>query len=125
MNAAMLRLGLGGADLGLSYLLPRLVNQSLAFQLLLTGEYLMAERAFQLGLFAKLVDKVEDFANVVKVKEKKYLFILFLFLVCLIYFFVCKKKKKLGISNIIETSFSIRNEIDKTSCSFVFGFTFF
>lgn len=67
MNAAMLRLGLGAADLGLSYLLPRLINQSIAFQILLTGEYLLADRAFHLGLFAKLVDKIEDFGAAVKV----------------------------------------------------------
>jgi enoyl-CoA hydratase/carnithine racemase len=55
MNAAMLNLGLGGADLALSYLLPRLVSQSIAMQLLVTGEYLTAERAHQLGLVASVV----------------------------------------------------------------------
>lgn len=55
MNAAYLNIGLTGCDMGSSYFLPRLVNASVASQLLLTGEFIHAQRAFDLGLLAKLV----------------------------------------------------------------------
>jgi enoyl-CoA hydratase/carnithine racemase len=55
MNAAYLNIGLTGCDMGSSYFLPRLVNASIASQLLLTGEFLHAERAFELGLLARVV----------------------------------------------------------------------
>ncbi|EED30931.1 enoyl-CoA hydratase/isomerase family protein [gamma proteobacterium NOR5-3] len=57
MNAAYLNIGLTGCDMGSSYFLPRLVNASVASQLLLTGEFIQAQRAFDLGLLAKVVDR--------------------------------------------------------------------
>lgn len=57
MNAAYLNIGLTGCDMGSSYFLPRLVNASIASQLLLTGEFIQAQRAFDLGLLAKVVDR--------------------------------------------------------------------
>jgi len=59
MNAAYIKIGLGGADLGASYFLPRLVGASLAAELLLTGRFLDAERAFQLGLLSRIVPEAE------------------------------------------------------------------
>ena len=55
MNAAYIKIGLGGADLGSSYFLPRLVGASLAAELLLTGRFLHADRALRLGLLSDLV----------------------------------------------------------------------
>lgn len=55
MNAAYLNIGLTGCDMGSSYFLPRLVNASIAAQLLLTGEFIEAQRAQRLGLLARLV----------------------------------------------------------------------
>lgn len=55
MNAAYLNIGLTGCDMGSSYFLPRLVNASIAAQLLLTGEFLLADRALELGLLAASV----------------------------------------------------------------------
>ncbi len=55
MNAAYLNIGLTGCDMGSSYFLPRLVNGSIASQLLLTGEFIDAQRAHDLGLLAALV----------------------------------------------------------------------
>lgn len=55
MNAAYIKIGLGGADLGSSYFLPRLVGASLAAELLLTGRFLHADRALQLGLLSQVV----------------------------------------------------------------------
>jgi len=60
MNCAMINLGLGGADLGLSYFLPRLVGWSIAAELLLTGAYIQGERAEKVGLVSRVVDNVAD-----------------------------------------------------------------
>jgi len=55
MNAAFIKLGLSGCDVGVSYLLPRLVGASLAAELILTGRFLHAERARELGLVSAVV----------------------------------------------------------------------
>jgi len=55
MNAAFIKLGLSGCDVGVSYLLPRLVGASLAAELILTGRFVHAERARELGLVSAVV----------------------------------------------------------------------
>lgn len=55
MNAAYIKIGLGGADLGSSYFLPRLVGASLASELLLTGQFIEADRALAVGLLSRVV----------------------------------------------------------------------
>jgi len=55
MNAAFIRIGLSGCDVGVSYLLPRLVGASVAAELILTGRFLHAERARELGLVSAVV----------------------------------------------------------------------
>ena len=50
MNAAFIRLGLSGCDMGVSYFLPRLLGPGIAAELLLTGRFMSAERAERLGL---------------------------------------------------------------------------
>jgi enoyl-CoA hydratase/carnithine racemase len=55
MNAAYIRIGLGGADIGSSYLLPRLVGLSVASELLLTGRFIDAERALRVNLINEIV----------------------------------------------------------------------
>jgi enoyl-CoA hydratase/carnithine racemase len=55
MNAAYIRIGLGGADIGASYLLPRLVGVSVASELLLTGRFIGAERALRVNLLSEIV----------------------------------------------------------------------
>jgi len=59
MNAAFIRLGLSGCDVGVSYFLPRLVGASLAAELLLTGRFVEAERARELGLVSRVVPDEE------------------------------------------------------------------
>jgi 2-(1,2-epoxy-1,2-dihydrophenyl)acetyl-CoA isomerase len=49
------RLGLSSADMGGTFLLPRLIGVARASELLLTGDIIDAERAEQLGLIARLV----------------------------------------------------------------------
>ena len=55
MNAAYLRVGLGGCDMGSGYLLPRLVGVSVASELLLTGKFINAERSKAVGLVSEVV----------------------------------------------------------------------
>ena len=59
MNAAYIKIGLGGCDMGSSYFLPRLVGASLAAELILTGNFLYAERALQSGLVSAVVDHAD------------------------------------------------------------------
>ena len=54
-NAAIL-LGLSGAEMGMSYYLPRIVGLSVAADWMLTGRAVPAEEAFQRGLVSELVD---------------------------------------------------------------------
>src|SRR3981189_101098 len=55
MNAAYIRVGVGGCDMGSGYLLPRLIGLSVASELLLTGRFLDAERAKAVGLVSDVV----------------------------------------------------------------------
>ena len=55
MNAAYIRIGVGGCDMGSGYLLPRLLGLSIASELLLTGRFLEAERAKAIGLISDVV----------------------------------------------------------------------
>ena len=55
MNAAYIRVGLGGCDMGAGYLLPRLVGLSNASEFLLTGRFIGAERALRMGLVSEIV----------------------------------------------------------------------
>jgi enoyl-CoA hydratase/carnithine racemase len=54
-NAAIL-LGLSGAEMGMSYYLPRIVGLSVAADWMLTGRAVPSEEAFQRGLVSELVD---------------------------------------------------------------------
>lgn len=62
MNAAYIRVGVGGCDMGSGYLLPRLIGLSVASELLLTGRFLEADRAKAVGLVSDIVsdDKLLD-----------------------------------------------------------------
>jgi len=55
MNAAYIRVGVGGCDMGSGYLLPRLVGLSVSSEYLLTGRFLKAERAKAVGLVSDIV----------------------------------------------------------------------
>ena len=56
MNAAFIRIGLSACDVGVSYFLPRLVGSSLASELLLTGNFIEADRALMSGLVSSVVE---------------------------------------------------------------------
>lgn len=55
MNAAYIRVGFSGADMGSSYFLPRLVGLSNASELLMSGRFVDAERALRIGLVSEVV----------------------------------------------------------------------
>ena len=65
MNAAFIRIGLSACDIGVSYFLPRLVGVSVASELMLTGRFILAERALRVGLVSEVVpdDGLEDAAR--------------------------------------------------------------
>jgi enoyl-CoA hydratase len=50
---AFVRLGLSGCDIGVSWLLPRLIGASRAWELMLTGRIIDAEEADRIGLVLK------------------------------------------------------------------------
>lgn len=54
MNAAFIRIGLTGCDMGVSYFLPRMVGASVASEYLLTGRFIDARRALATGLFSQV-----------------------------------------------------------------------
>jgi enoyl-CoA hydratase/carnithine racemase len=56
MNAAFIRIGLSACDIGVSYFLPRMVGASVAAEYMLTGRFLDAQRAHQLGLVSRIAD---------------------------------------------------------------------
>jgi len=56
MNAAFIRIGLSANDIGVSYFLPRMVGSSVAAEFMLTGRFIDAERAYQLGLVSRVVE---------------------------------------------------------------------
>ena len=56
-NAAYINIGLGGADLGSSYFLPRLIGSGRANEFLLTGEFMPAEEAMTLGFASRMVPR--------------------------------------------------------------------
>jgi enoyl-CoA hydratase/carnithine racemase len=58
-NAAYIKIGLGGCDMGASYFLPRLVGASVAAEYLLTGKFMSAEKALACGLVSDVVPHEE------------------------------------------------------------------
>lgn len=54
MNAAFIKVGLTGCDVGVSYFLNRMVGASVAAELILTGRFIDATRAAGLGLVSRV-----------------------------------------------------------------------
>lgn len=59
MNAAFIRIGLSACDMGVSYFLPRMVGMSLASEYMLTGRFISAARAMEIGLANRVVPASE------------------------------------------------------------------
>jgi enoyl-CoA hydratase/carnithine racemase len=49
------KVGLSGADMGASWLLPRIVGHGRAMELLMTGDFVSAEEAHRIGLYNRVV----------------------------------------------------------------------
>jgi enoyl-CoA hydratase len=54
-NVAFVRIGLSGCDIGVSWLLPRLIGASRAWELMLTGRIIDAAEADRIGLVVRVV----------------------------------------------------------------------
>ncbi|MBI3925867.1 MAG: enoyl-CoA hydratase family protein [Armatimonadetes bacterium] len=56
------KVGLSGADMGASWLLPRLIGQGRAMELLMTGDFVDAAEAHRIGLYNRVVpaDELEQ-----------------------------------------------------------------
>ena len=54
-NVAFVRLGLSGCDIGVSWMLPRLIGASRAWELMLTGRIIDAPEADRIGLVLRVV----------------------------------------------------------------------
>lgn len=57
------KVGLSGADMGAAWLLPRIVGLGHATELLMRGEFISPERAYEIGLFNKVVAEDELLAT--------------------------------------------------------------
>jgi enoyl-CoA hydratase len=55
-NVAFVRIGLSGCDIGVSWLLPRLIGASRAWELMLTGRIIDSAEADRIGLVTRVVD---------------------------------------------------------------------
>jgi enoyl-CoA hydratase/carnithine racemase len=53
------KVGLCGADMGAGWLLPRIVGLGHASELLMTGDFISAARAYEIGLYNKVVPESE------------------------------------------------------------------
>ncbi len=62
--SAFIRTGLSGTDIGITYLLPRLIGNARAFDLILTGRDIDAAEALQMGIVSKVVpdDELDELA---------------------------------------------------------------
>lgn len=56
------KVGLSGADMGASWLLPRIIGQGRATELLMTGDFIDAQEAHRIGLYNRVVpfDQLND-----------------------------------------------------------------
>jgi len=53
------KVGLSGADMGIAQILPRIVGQGRAAELLMTGDFIAAQEAYRIGLYNKVVPAAE------------------------------------------------------------------
>ncbi len=53
------KVGLSGADMGAAWLLPRIVGQGHASEMLLTGDFVDAKRAYEIGLYNRVVPQAQ------------------------------------------------------------------
>ncbi len=64
------KVGLSGADMGATWLLPRLVGMGRASELLLSGDFIDARRAYEIGLYNRVVADGEALPEAKRWAEK-------------------------------------------------------
>ena len=64
------KVGLSGADMGAAWLLPRIVGYGHAAELLLTGDFIDAARAHEIGLYNRVVPQAQVLPEARAVAEK-------------------------------------------------------
>jgi enoyl-CoA hydratase len=69
-HTAFIKLGLGGTDIGVSWLLPRIVGATTAFELMLTGRRVDADEALRIGLVNRVVPGPETVAAALGLAEE-------------------------------------------------------
>ena len=68
-NVAFVRIGLSGCDIGVSWLLPRLIGVSRAWELMLTGRIVESDEAERIGLVVRVVPDGEVVDAALKTAE--------------------------------------------------------
>src|SRR5213079_3768546 len=64
------KVGLSGADMGAAWLLPRIVGYGHATDRLLTGDFVDAKRAYEIGLYNRLVPQFQVLSEARAIAEK-------------------------------------------------------
>ena len=74
-SAAYINIGLGGADMACSYLLPRMIGAGRAYEFMYTGKFMTSEEAWNLGLVSRIVEREKlhetamEFAKILMTKN--------------------------------------------------------
>ena len=68
-SAAYINIGLGGADMASSYFLPRLIGAGRAYEYLLTGNWMDAQAAMDLGFASRVVTREEMIPTAMELAE--------------------------------------------------------
>lgn len=66
-SASFINMGVGGADMGSSYFLPRLIGSARAYDLLLTGRVMDAQEAMSLGFASYCVEREEQMSKALQI----------------------------------------------------------
>jgi enoyl-CoA hydratase len=69
-NAAFIRVGLSACELGVSWLLPRLIGASKAFEIMLTGRFVDAHEADRIGLLAQVTEQDDVVERAIAIAEQ-------------------------------------------------------
>lgn len=69
-NAAFVRVGLTGGDMGSSWLLPRIVGLGIATELLMTGRFVLPEEALRIGLVNRVCEPEDLLATAERLAEE-------------------------------------------------------
>ncbi|MCJ7650348.1 MAG: enoyl-CoA hydratase/isomerase family protein [Candidatus Lokiarchaeota archaeon] len=69
LNNAFIKVGFSGADLGVSYFLPRLIGMSRAAEILYTGRFIDANESKQIGIVSKVCSESELLDEALKIAE--------------------------------------------------------